>query len=68
MNLLKHLSSSCDKHFHYFYFKEGSFSFFGGQYNVACGILVSRSGTQPAPQAVEAQSPNHRAAREFPEF
>ena len=67
MNLLKHLSS-CDKHFHYFYFKEGSFSFLGGQYNVACGILVSQQGTQRVPQAVEAQSPKHWTAREFPEF
>ena len=32
----------------------------------ACGILVPRPGVEPVPPAVEAQSPNHWTAREFP--
>ena len=30
------------------------------------GILVPRPGIEPVPPAVEAQSPNHWTAREFP--
>ena len=32
----------------------------------AYGVLVPRSGFEPMPPAVEAQSPNHRTAREVP--
>ena len=32
----------------------------------ACGILVLQAGIEPVPPAVEAQSPNHWIAREFP--
>ena len=31
----------------------------------AWGILVAQPGTEPAPPAAEAQSPNHLTAREF---
>ena len=31
-----------------------------------CGILVPRTGIEPAPSAVKARSPNHWTAREFP--
>ena len=33
---------------------------------VACGILVPQPGMEPGPPAVEARSPNHWTAREFP--
>ena len=33
---------------------------------MACRILVPQPGIEPVPPAVEAQSPNHWAAREFP--
>ena len=32
---------------------------------MACGILVLQPGIKPGPPAVEAQSLNHGAAREF---
>ena len=32
----------------------------------ACGILVPRPGIKPVPPEVEARSPNHWTAREFP--
>ena len=35
---------------------------------MACGILVPRLGIEPVPPAVEARSPNHWTAREFPPF
>ena len=35
-------------------------------YCVACQILVLPPGIKPGPPAVEAQSPNHWTAREFP--
>ena len=38
------------------------FFFFGRA--VACGILVLRPGIEPAPPALEVQSPNHWTARE----
>ena len=34
--------------------------------HMACGILVPRPGIKPMPPAVEAWSPNHWTAREFP--
>ena len=34
----------------------------------SCGILVTQSGNEPVPLAVEAQSPNHWTTREVPEF
>ena len=34
---------------------------------VLCGILVPPPGMEPMPPAVETRSPNHCAAREFPE-
>lgn len=34
---------------------------------LACGILVPGPGIEPVPSAVKPQSPNHWAAREFPE-
>ena len=33
---------------------------------LACGILIPFTGSKPGPQAVEAFSPNHWIAREFP--
>ena len=33
---------------------------------MACGILVPRTGIEPAPPAVEARSLNHWTAREVP--
>ena len=33
---------------------------------MVCGILVSQPGIEPMPPVVEAQSPNHWIAREFP--
>ena len=33
---------------------------------VTCRMLVPRPGIEPMPPAVEAQSPNHWTAREFP--
>ena len=33
---------------------------------MACGILVSQPGIEPAPPAVEVWSLNHRTAREVP--
>ena len=39
--------------------------FFGHE---VCGILVPRSGIEPGPSAVKAQSPNHWTAREFPKL
>ena len=41
-----------------------SFSVFGC--HMACGILVPQPGTEPVFPAVEAWSPNHWTAREFP--
>ena len=35
-------------------------------HHMACGILVSQSGIEPAPLAVKAWSPNHWTTREFP--
>ena len=35
-------------------------------HQVACGILVPQPGIEPVPPAVEAQSLNHRTAREVP--
>ena len=35
--------------------------------HAACGILVPRPGIEPVPPEVEAQSPNHRTAREVPQ-
>ena len=35
---------------------------------MACGISVPRPGIEPGPPAVEAQSPNHWTAREFPDL
>ena len=32
----------------------------------ACGVLVSRPGIESVPPAMEARSPNHWTAREFP--
>ena len=46
----------------YFFF----FNFW--QRQTACGILVPRPGIEPAPSAVKARSPNHRTAREFPQY
>ena len=40
--------------------------FFFWLYCTACGILVPRPGMEPVPPAVEARSPNHWTAREFP--
>ena len=34
---------------------------------MACGILVSQPGTEPAPPELEAQSLNHWTTTEFPE-
>ena len=34
---------------------------------MACGILVPQPGIEPRPSAVRVQSPNHWAAREFPD-
>ena len=45
----------------------GFFCFLFWLHCVACGILVPRPGIVPMPPAVEAQSPNHWTAREFPE-
>ena len=42
------------------------FSFLFWPYHTACGILVPQPGIEPAPPAVEAQSPNHWTAREVP--
>ena len=33
---------------------------------MACGILVPSPGIEPVPPAVEAQSPNHWTAKEYP--
>jgi len=33
---------------------------------MACGILVPRPRTEPAPAAVKAPSPNHWITRKFP--
>ena len=41
-------------------------TFFFWLHHVACGILVSRPGTEPVPPAVEAQRPNHWTTRDFP--
>ena len=41
-------------------------SFFFWLWHVACEILVPRSGIEPGPSEVKAQSPNHQTAREFP--
>ena len=35
---------------------------------MACGILVPQAGIEPGPLAVEAQSPNHWTAGEFPDL
>ena len=35
-------------------------------HGLACGILVPQPGTEPGPSAVEAWSPTHWSAREFP--
>ena len=37
-------------------------------HHAACGILVPRPGIEPGPPAVEAWSPNHWTAREFPKL
>ena len=37
-------------------------------YGVACEILVPQPGIESVPAALELQSPNHWAAREFPYF
>ena len=42
------------------------FFFFFWSCREACEILVLRPGIEPVPLAVEAQSPNHWTAREFP--
>ena len=34
---------------------------------MVCGILVPQPETEPLPPAMEAWSPNHWTAREFPE-
>ena len=34
--------------------------------HMACGILVPQPGIEPVPPVVEAWSPNHWTAREFP--
>ena len=44
----------------------GFFFWFFWPHHTACGILVPRPGIEPVPLAVEAQSPNHWTAREFP--
>ena len=44
----------------------GFFFFFFWPCPMACRILVPRSGIEPKPSAVKAQSPNHWTAREFP--
>ena len=36
-------------------------------HRAACGILVPRPGIEPAPSAVEVQSPNHWTARKVPQ-
>ena len=41
-------------------------SFFFWLHQRACKILVPRPGIEPVSPAVEAQSPNHWTAREFP--
>ena len=40
--------------------------FYFWPYHAACGILVPRPGTEPAPPALEAQSLNHWTTREVP--
>ena len=42
------------------------FFFFFWPRCTACRILVPRPGIEPGPPAVEAPSPNHWTAREFP--
>ena len=37
-----------------------------GPHHRVCGTLVSRSGIEPKPTSVKAQSPNHWTAREVP--
>ena len=44
------------------------FFFFFWPRCTACEILVPQPGIKPGPPAVEAQSPNHWIAREFPKF
>ena len=52
-----HSSSSSSSSFIFFLF---------WSHLMACGILVPWSGIEPAPSAVNTQSPNHWTAREFP--
>ena len=42
--------------------------FLAALHSLACGISVPQPGTEPAPSAVKARSPNHWTAREFPRF
>ena len=35
-------------------------------HGLACGILVPQPGIEPGPSTVEARSPTHWSAREFP--
>ena len=51
---------------HVKYLSQNLFFFFFWLHRMACGILVPRTGIEPAPLAVRAQSPNHWTAREFP--
>ena len=37
-----------------------------GKHHTACRILVSKPGVEPMTPAGEAQSPNHKTAREVP--
>ena len=49
-------------------FLPSSHSLFLSLGHVACRILVPCPGVEPVPTAVEAWSPNHQTAREFPKF
>ena len=42
------------------------FCFVFWPHHTACGILVTRPGTEPRSSAVRARSPNHWTTREFP--
>ena len=52
---------------HVFLYSQISFFFFW-PHCLVCGTLVPWPGTETTGMAVKAPSPNHRTAREFPEF